>query len=142
MGWIPRIARRRINLWLVALPFLVASCGGTDAAKHGVGEFRARVSERSYGQIFRTAGPELRQVATEDQFVQLMTALDRKLGLWESASEPAWNVMRGTAGHVVNLTYQSRFAKGAASEQFTWRIEHGKAVLIGYHVNSPLLITE
>lgn len=68
--------------------------------------------------------------------------MDRKLGTWTSAGEPGWNVTRGTTGDVVNLTYQSLFAKGAVSEQFTWRIENGEPVLLAYHANSPLLITE
>jgi hypothetical protein len=71
-----------------------------------------------------------------------MKALDQKLGPWTSAAEPGWNVTRGTAGQVVSLTYQSQFAKGPVSEQFTWRIENGEPVLLGYHVNSSLLITE
>jgi hypothetical protein len=50
--------------------------------------------------------------------------------------------MRGTAGHTVRLTYQSQFAKGLATEQFAWRIEHGTPVLLGYHVNSPLLVSD
>ena len=88
------------------------------------------------------AGTEFRQTATEEQFLRFMTALERKLGSWQSAREPVWNVTRGTTGHFVNLTYQSQFAKGAASEQFTWRIENGGPVLLGYYVNSALLVTE
>ena len=42
----------------------------------------------------------------------------------------------------MRLTYQSQFAKGAASEQFVWRMENGGAALLGYHVNSPLLMAQ
>jgi hypothetical protein len=71
-----------------------------------------------------------------------MATLDTRLGAWRSAEEPAWNVMRGTGGHFVRLTYQSQFARGGASEQFLWRIERGGPVLLGYHVNSPLLAAQ
>jgi hypothetical protein len=97
---------------------------------------------RSGSRHLSDGGAELRQVTTEEQFERFMTALDRKLGTWQSAAEPAWNVSRGTGGHLVRLTYQSQFANGSASEQFVWRIESGAATLIGYHVNSPLLLAQ
>ena len=130
--------------WCVGLgtfALIAAGCGGTDAAKSGVIDFRARVAQHAYAEIYRTAGTELRQTATEQQFEEFMSALDRKLGAWQSANEPAWNVTRGMAGQLVQLTYQSQFTHGPASEQFLWRIERGGPMLLGYHVNSPLLVT-
>ena len=44
-------------------------------------------------------------------------------------------------GHLVRLTYQSQFANGLANEQFLWRIEKSGPALLGYHVNSALLVT-
>ncbi len=129
-------------MWVIASALLVAACGGTDEAKHGVAEFRSRAAQKSYGEIYRTAGAELRQGATEEQFERFMITLDRRLGAWQSAAELAWNVTRGTGGHLVRLTYQSQFAKGAASEQFVWRLETGGPALLGYHVNSPLLMAQ
>jgi hypothetical protein len=130
------------SMWVVASALLVTACGGTDEAKRGVAEFRSRAAQKSYGEIYRTAGAELRQAATEEQFERLMTTLDRRLGAWQSAAEPAWTVTRGTGGHLVRLTYQSQFAKGAASEQFVWRLDNGGPALLGYHVNSPLLMAQ
>ena len=134
--------RVRSCAWVIGAALVVAGCGGTDAAKRGVEEFRSRAAQRSYAEIYRTAGAELRQGTTEEQFERFMTAIDRKLGAWQSAEDPAWNVMRGTAGHLVRLTYESQFARGGASEQFLWRIELGEAVLLGYHVHSPLLASQ
>jgi hypothetical protein len=134
--------RVRSCVWVIVSALVVAGCGGTNAAKRGVEDFRSRVEQRSYAEIYRTAGAELRQGTSEEQFERFMLAIDRKLGAWQSAEEPAWNVMRGTAGHLVRLTYQSQFARGGASEQFLWRIERGEAVLVGYHVNSPLLASQ
>jgi hypothetical protein len=141
-GVLRAVVGRSAGVWLLALPLLLTSCGGTADAKRGVANFRARAAQTSFSEIYWRAAPEFRQSATEEQFLRVMTALNRKLGAWTSAGEPGWNVSRGTAGQVVNLTYQSQFAKGAVSEQFTWRIEDGEPILLGYHVNSPLLITE
>lgn len=121
---------------------LTACSTGRDQAQQGVSEFRARVSRGAFAEIHRSASPEFRESAAEDQFVRFMTSLDRKLGAWHSSSEPEWNVMRGTGGHIVRLGYRSDFAKGAATEQFAWRIENGAAVLLGYQVNSPLLVID
>jgi hypothetical protein len=132
---------RRIPLLAVAV-MIVGCTVGTDEAKQGVAEFRTRVAQRSFVELHRAAAPEFRGAATEEQFAHFMTALDRKLGTWQSGGEPVWNVTRGTGGHFVVLTYQSRFARGAATERFTWRIEGGAPVLMGYNVNSPLLVTE
>ena len=107
---------RPASVWLLVLPLLLASCGGTGDAKRGVASFRARAAQTSFREIYWRAAPEFRQSVTEDQFLGLMTALDRKLGTWASAPEPGWNVTSGTAGKVVNLTYQSQFANGAVSE--------------------------
>ena len=133
---------RPASVWLLALPLLLASCSGSADAKRGVANFRARAAQTSFSEIYWRAAPEFRQSSTEEQFLGVMTALDRKLGPWASAGEPGWNATRGTAGQVVNLTYQSQFAKGAVSEQFTWRIEDGEPVLLAYHVTSPVLIAK
>ncbi len=134
--------RVRSFAWIIVSALVVAGCGGTDAAKRGVEEFRSRAAQRSYAEIYRAGAAELRQGTTEEQFERFMTAVDRKLGAWQSAEEPAWNVIRGTAGHLVRLTYQSQFERGGANEQFLWRVEHGEAILLGYHVNSPLLAAQ
>jgi hypothetical protein len=132
---------RRISFAVVAVLFVGCS-SGTDEARRGVAAFRARVAEGSLAEIYRTAGAELRGAATEDEFLRFMTALDAKLGPWQSAVDPVWSFTRGTAGHFVHLTYQSQFAKGAATERFSWRIANGAPVLLGYHVNSPLLVSQ
>jgi hypothetical protein len=134
--------RVRSCVWIIASSVLLAGCGGTDQAKRGVAEFRSRAAQKSYSEIYRTAGAELRQGTSEERFQRFMSALERKLGPWQSADEPVWNVTRGTGGHLVRLTYQSQFANGPASEQFLWRIESGGPALLGYHVNSALLVTQ
>jgi hypothetical protein len=131
----------RIGLLTVAL-LLTACTLGTNEAKEGVEEFRARVAQRSFSEIYQSSAPEFRQASTEEQFVNFMTALDGKLGPWQSGADAGWNVMRGVGGHSVRLRYDSRFAKGTAVEDFAWRIERGRPVLLGYHVQSPLLARE
>jgi hypothetical protein len=132
-----------LGLQLLAAAALLASCsGGTDEAKQGVSGFRARVAQGSYAEIYRTASPEFRQAVTEEQFQRFMSGLERKLGTWQAAKDPIWHVARGTGGHFVGLTYESQFSKGPVTEQFSWRIEHGAPVLVGYNVKSSLLVMD
>ncbi|HKW90830.1 MAG TPA: DUF4019 domain-containing protein [Methylomirabilota bacterium] len=132
-----------LGLELALAAFVLVSCsGGTDAAKQGVTAFRDRVTHRSFAEIYRTATPEFRQAVTEEQFQRLMAGLQRKLGTWQSSKEPVWHVTRSTGGHFVSLTYESEFSKGPATEQFTWRIEQGAPVLLGYNVRSSLLVMD
>jgi len=49
----------------------------------------------------------------------------------------AWNGRAFRAAHVPVAVRQ-----GSGSEQFLWRIERGGPVLLGYHVNSPLLLAQ
>ena len=102
---------RPASVWLLVLPLLLASCGGTADAKRGVANFRARAAQTSFSEIYWRAAPEFRQSATEEQFLRVMTALDRKLGPWTSAGEPGWNVTRGTA-------MKTSAAKQTAGKQF------------------------
>lgn len=130
----PRYLSLLVGLFLV-------SCGGTDEAKRGVDDFRAAVANKKYHEIFENADPEMRQSGNEDQFVEFMNALERKLGPWQSAEEGVWTVSQSPAGRIVNLTYTSQFANGTGTERFMWRIVDGKALLVGYHVDSPLWVT-
>jgi hypothetical protein len=136
------ISRSLLSILLPIGALVLGACGGTDAAKSGVQAFRDRVNRNAFAEIYRTASPELRQSITEAEFVQFLSAVDRRLGAWQSAPDPARNVTRGTGGHLVRLTYQSQFARGAATEQFAWRIEGASPVLLGYHVSSPLLVAD
>ncbi len=131
-----------LGLQAVLAASLLVSCTGTDAAKQGVSGFRDRAAQRSFAEIYRTASPEFRQAVSEEQFQRFMIGLERKLGTWQSAKDPIWHVTRGTGGHFVGLTYESEFSKGPATEQFTWRIENGTPVLVGYNVKSSLIVME
>lgn len=51
----------------------------------------------------------------------------------------AWHTGSGTT---VTLVYDTKFAQGAATEQFVWHISDNAATLYGYHINSNDLISK
>jgi hypothetical protein len=122
----------------------LVGCGGKsrEAAQAATEKFRARVMVGEYAQIYAQAEPEFRASATEEQFEKLMKAVDRKLGRWQAAGEPAWRVNIGTGGRTVLLGYKSEFEKGSASEEFVWRVKDPAPTLVGYHINSPLFLSD
>jgi hypothetical protein len=123
---------------------LLVGCGGKsrEAAQAATEKFRARVMVGEYAQIYGQAEPEFRASATEAQFEKLMKAVERKLGRWQAAAEPAWRVNIGTGGRTVFLGYKSEFEKGSASEEFIWRVKDPAPTLVGYHINSPAFLAD
>ena len=126
----------------IAVVSVVGCSTGRDEAKRGVAEFRARVSQHAYSDVYANADAGLREAVTQEKFVELMAAIERKLGTWQSAADPVWNFTRGTNGHFVKLTYQSQFTRGPVVEEFVWRIQNTQSTLLAYHVNSPLLVSD
>ena len=85
-------------------------------------------------------GQELKDVAKQQDFVALLQAVHKKLGNLRSTVPQGWNVNYQTSGTFVTLGYATHYAEGDASEQFVYRIKDGKALLVGYNINSNALI--
>jgi hypothetical protein len=128
---------------VVALSLLADGCGKSRAtAEAGTQSFRARVAKGEFASLYREAAPELQKSTTEADFVKLMEGIRRKLGAWQSSKAPAWKVFSGTGGRTVTFGYSSQFEKGAANETLVWRIQGDRAILVGYHINSPLFLAD
>jgi hypothetical protein len=113
-----------------------------EAAETGTQAFRRRAANGEFSGIFREAAPEFQKSTTEADFANLMEGIGRKLGAWQSSKPPAWKVFSGTGGRTVTFGYASQFEKGPANEEFIWRIQGDRAILVGYHINSPLFLAE
>lgn len=101
-------------------------------------DFRAHCARREYDQVYASAAPEFRSAASQDIFVAMMRTISNKLGRWESAKDLGEKKVQGQDAEVM-LGYQSRFANGDATEQFVWRRDGEKVLLVGYHIHSPTL---
>jgi len=93
-----------------------------------------------FESIYDASASDLKRVATRKDFVDLLEAVHRKLGVAASSDERTWIVNYNTSGEYVTLTYHTKYAEGNAAEQFVYRLEAGKALLAGYHINSNALI--
>ena len=131
---------------LMIVGFSLCSCTGTVAdvasARKAVAHFHKQLDQEKYADMYAEAAPELRQATKQEDFLALMSAVHRKLGVVQDATQTQFNVNWTTSGTRVHLNYQTKFADGNATEAFTWKIGGDRPSLIGYNVNSNALITK
>jgi uncharacterized protein DUF4019 len=140
-----RIETRRILAWILIGALLVStsSCSltkGKEIAEHGVVQFHNQFNAGQYHEIYVQADEDFRKATSEADTIALFEAVRRKLGTQKSSNQTNWHVKAGPLGTVVTLAYDVEFSKGKATEQFVFRMNGDKALLLNYNVNSPALI--
>lgn len=131
---------------LMVVGFSLCSCTGTVAdvtsARKAVVHFHQQLDQEKYADMYAEAAPELREATKQRDFLALMSAVHRKLGVVQDATQTQFNVNWTTSGTRVHLNYQTKFAAGNATETFTWKIGGDHPSLVGYNINSNALITQ
>jgi hypothetical protein len=126
---------------LLAAAFAVTGCSmgqdltTTDAA---VADFHAKLNGGQFKAITDAAGPEIKTGGTD--FTGLVEAIHTKLGTFKSTTRQGFNDNYNNGDHLFTTTYASVYSSGPATENFVYRMSGGKAVLIGYHVESAALL--
>jgi uncharacterized protein DUF4019 len=143
------IARSRFSHrtkgWLLASLGVIAlaSCSfGADQhlATEAVSQFHSLYNSEDYSSIYASTDDAFKKATSEADYETFMAAIHRKLGAQKSSTSASWTVSQTLSGTQVVLTFKTEFAEGAASERFVFRTASGKASLLGYNINSPLLI--
>lgn len=130
--------------FLSALLLTLASCSpsaDTKAAENAVAAFHQAMDAEQYGPIYDQSDSGMKTAITRDRFVKLLGIFHQKLGAFRSGKTVGWNDNATTSGHFLTLNRTAEFARGPATEQFIFRVDADHAQLVGYHVNSDLLIT-
>ncbi len=112
------------------------------AAKAASDNFHQQMSAANYATIVDGASADFRSSAPRETLIGFLQRVNRKMGACGEAVQQGLNVNYNTAGNFVSLNYSRKCANGELGEQFTWRIESGKAALVRYHANSPVLLTD
>jgi len=107
----------------------------TDAA---VADFHAKLNGGQFKAITDASGPEIKNDAAG--FTGLVEAIHRKLGTFKSATRQGFNDNINNGDHLFTAAYASVYSSGPATENFVYRLNSGKPVLIGYHVQSAALL--
>jgi hypothetical protein len=72
--------------------------------------------------------------------VDILAAIERKLGAVKDAQDNGWKIDFRTSGTVVTFSLKTQFEKGNGIETFVYRFSGKEPLLVGYHVNSNELI--
>ena len=131
------------KIGLAILLALVSACSpGNDVptATAAADNFHKQFNAGDYVTIYDTSDKLLKNAAPSKDFVALLAGVRSKLGEYQKAEAPGWNDQVTTNGHFVTLIYHSKFARADAEENFVFRIDGGRAVLVGWHINSQALI--
>ena len=131
-----------LRISIAASLLFVSACSGADtgAAEQEVARFHQRLAAGEVDSIWASAGPDMKKAGTKAEFDAFLNAVRRKLGKVRSTERTGWRVNYGTSGGTVELAYSTQFEHGAGTEQFVFSTGEPPA-LVGYHVNSPALIT-
>ena len=132
---------RQPFLFIFAL--LIVGCGSGDdlrIAANGVTRVHAQLDNLQFADIYSQADDALRSVTKQQDFLDFVGAVHRKLGKVQSAIQSNYFVNFTTSGTRVRLNYRTKFEGGDAQEEFVWKIKGESAVLVGYHINSTALI--
>lgn len=121
------------------------SCGTSKdigKAEAAVANVHAQLNAGSFQQIYKDSDDSFKSATSQEHFIAILDAVHRKLGTVQSAEREGFFVNYGTTGEMIRLNYSTRFDTGTADEQFVFRVSGNEARLVGYHINSDLLITK
>lgn len=132
--------------WLlpIAVAMSLAGCSAsadTKTAETGVTDFHRAMDAGQYAPIYDASSGDMKSSISRDEFVKFLAGLHGKMGPYRSGKTTGWNVNYGTGGHMVTLTREAQFERGPGTEVFVFRVSGEKASLVGYHINSNLLVT-
>jgi hypothetical protein len=131
--------------WIVAV-LLLAGCidkAGTKAADDATAQFYKALAAKDYGGIYDAAAPQFRATAGRDLFIGMMQRVDRKLGDCQAPVKAMdWHMNTTPSGTFLAQGYTQACANGQLTETLTVVVNSGKAQVIGFNANSPLLLTD
>ena len=129
--------------YLMVAMVVLAGCSAsadTTVAEHAVDAFHNMLDAGQFEALYVGSAEDLQKVTTQQNFVALLGAIHKKLGNVKATTRQTWNVNYHTSGTFVTLNYSTTYVSGDAAEQFVYRMQDGKALLVGYHVNSNALV--
>jgi len=121
---------------MVALASACSPASDVPLATAAADNFHKQLNAGAFDAIYGNSDRLMKNAGPAKGFVELLSGIHNKLGDFKSAEAPGWNDQVTTNGHFVTLIYQSKYARGAAQENFTFRIDSGRATLVGYHISA------
>jgi len=95
-----------------------------------------------YTSIYDTAAKGFQTSATREQLTGFLKRVNRKMGKCGESPAVFGGYQVATSGTFVTTTSSRTCANGTLNEQFVWLMIDGKATLLKYNANNPLLLTD
>jgi hypothetical protein len=130
---------------VVAAAILLAGCSASEQSKlaaSAASGFHEKLDAGQFDSIYDASSDELKNATTRQDFDALLDAVHRKLGSTQSVQQTGWNVNYNMKGTFVTLAYGTKYSEGNAQEQFLYRLDGGRALLVRYNITSNTLITK
>jgi hypothetical protein len=149
-GYTPARPKRAWWKWSLGLTalfliYLMWQCGsalrqGRVLAEPAVQAFHNKLNAGQYEEIYQEADSGFTGEGKHDELVKFLTAVHTKLGDAGVTNQVNMLVNATTSGTFITTRYDTTFARGAASETFTWIRKSEGVKLYGYHIESNALI--
>jgi hypothetical protein len=124
------------------------SCGGllffgyraaTDSAGPQIDRMFAAIENGTFGDTYETdTTPELRAVASKQQYEDIGNAVAARLGRLKSKSLKSFNMRQHNADSLIDVTYDAEFENGKGTITAKLKREGDKWKFVAFHVNSPV----
>jgi hypothetical protein len=122
--------------WYAGSAFL----GGKKLADASVQQFHNEFNASQYEQTIAEADPRFAGATSHDATVLFLSDVHADLGDAGASSFVNINMNSSTGkGTVLTCDYNTAFAKGAATETFTWKKQGSILKLLGYRIQSTAL---
>jgi hypothetical protein len=115
---------------------------GKQAGENAIAEFHKLYNEGKLVEIYAATTADFKKATTEKQLVDLLAAIQRKLGKVKESTNAGFNVNTFNLTTRIVLNQQTTFEQGSGTEVFTFEMNGDNAVLLGYNINSNDLITK
>ena len=137
-----RFLSKRMALLLGALAFCGCSTSkDVDVASRAVRQFHEQVNAGQDDAIYTAADATYKEAMTRDTNRSFFSRIRRKLGAFKKGERTGYLVNATTNGTFVRFHYKTHCVGGELEEEFVWRVEADRAILVRYEANSPLLLT-
>jgi hypothetical protein len=129
---------------VLSVGVIVSGCGGMfkgkKAAEQSVADFHKQYNDGKHAEIYFAGHSKFKTAASQKQFLEVMSAVQRKLGKVTQTANAGFNVRTFNLTTTVVLNQNTTFEQGTGTEVFTFQMDGDKAILVGYNINSKELI--
>ena len=129
----------RISFLCLCLCFLQACSGAedSDVAKEMVVEFHQRFNAGKYKEIYKLSGDEIKNTATEDDFIKILEKASKDLGFFKNKVLLDIKHTSYIVGETkATLIYKSTYSIRDVNEEFWFSKTNSGWVLVGYSYKS------